>query len=43
MNNFVIQLRDKFHHAPDLDSPIPPALAGGELAHLADPSLYRDM
>ena len=36
------QLRDKYHHAPDLDSPIPGTLAGGELACLADENLYRE-
>lgn len=36
------QLRDKYHHAPDLDSPIPRTLVEGELARLADPSLYRE-
>jgi hypothetical protein len=36
------QLRDKFHHAPDLDSPIPGTLGDSELARLADSSLYRD-
>ena len=36
------QLRDKFHHAPDLDSPIPGILGDSELARLADPSLYRE-
>ena len=36
------QLRDKYHHAPDLDSPIPGTLVDGELARLADPSLYRE-
>ena len=36
------QLRDKFHHAPDLGSPIPETLANGELEHLANPSLYRE-
>jgi hypothetical protein len=35
-------LRDKFHHAPDLDSPIPGTLGDAELARLADPSLYRE-
>ena len=35
------QLRDKYHHAPDLDSPISGTLVDGELARLADPSLYR--
>ena len=36
------QLRDKYHHAPDLDSPIPGTLGDTELARLADPSLYRE-
>ena len=36
------QLRDKYHHAPNLDSPIPGTLADGELARLADPSLHRE-
>ena len=36
------QLRDKYHHAPDLDSPIPGTLGDAELARLADPSLYRE-
>ena len=36
------QLRDKYHHAPDLDSPIPRTLVDGEVARLADPSLYRE-
>ena len=36
------QLRDKYNHAPDLDSPIPETLGDGELAHLAYPSLYRE-
>lgn len=36
------QLRDKFHHARDLGSPIPGTLGNGELARLADPSLYRE-
>ena len=36
------QLRDKYHHAPDLDSPIPGTLVDGELARLADPILYRE-
>jgi len=33
------KLRDKFHHAPDLDSPIPGTLGDAELARLANPSL----
>jgi len=36
------QLRDKFHHAPDLDSPIPGTLGDTGLARLTDPSLYRE-
>ena len=36
------QLRDKFHHVPNLDSPIPGTLGDTELARLADPSLYRE-
>jgi hypothetical protein len=36
------QLRDKFHHAPDLDSPIPGTLGEAELTRLADPNLYRE-
>ena len=36
------QLRDKFHHAPDLDSPIPGTLGDAELARLSDPSLYQE-
>ena len=36
------QLRDKYHHAPDLNSPIPGTLGAAELARLADPSLYRE-
>ena len=36
------QLRDKYHHAPDLNSPIPGTLGDSELARLADPSLYRE-
>jgi hypothetical protein len=36
------QLRDKYHHAPDLDSPIPGTLGGTELSRLSDPSLYRE-
>jgi len=34
------QLRDKFHHALDLDSPIPGTLGDAELARLSNPSLY---
>lgn len=36
------QLPDKFHHAPNLDSPIPGTLGEAELARLADPSLYKE-
>lgn len=36
------QLRDKYHHAPNLGSPIPATLGNGELARLADPSLHRE-
>jgi len=36
------QLRDKFHHALDLDSPIPGTLGDAKLARLTDPSLYRE-
>jgi hypothetical protein len=36
------KLWDKFHHAPDLDSPIPGTLDDAELARLVDPSLYRE-
>jgi hypothetical protein len=36
------KLRDKYHHAPNLDSPIPETLGDAELARLADPSLYRE-
>ena len=36
------QLRDKYHHAPDLDSPIPGTLGDAELARLADPIFYRE-
>ncbi len=36
------QVWDKYHHAPDLDSPIPGTLVDGELARLADPILYRE-
>lgn len=34
------QLRDKYHHALDLDSSITGILVDDELARLADPSLY---
>jgi hypothetical protein len=36
------QLRDKFHHAPDLDSPIPETLGEAELARLSKSGLYRE-
>ena len=36
------KLQDKYHHAPDVDSPIPGTLGDTELARLADPSLYRE-
>jgi hypothetical protein len=36
------QLRDKYHHAPDLNSPIPGTLSDAELARLSNPSLYRE-
>ena len=36
------QLRDKFHHATDLNSPIPKTLIDGELTRLANPSLHRE-
>lgn len=36
------QLRDKYHHTSDLDSPIPGILVDGKLNHLSDPSLYRE-
>jgi hypothetical protein len=35
------KLRDKFHHAPDLDSPIPETLGEAELARLSKSGLYR--
>jgi len=36
------QLRDKFHHAPDLESPIPETLGDSKLVRLSNPSLYRE-
>ena len=36
------QLRDKFHHVANLDSPIPGTLDDAEFARLADPSLLRE-
>ena len=42
MINFNDQLRDKYHHAPDLNSPIPGTLGDAELARLSNPSLYRE-
>jgi hypothetical protein len=36
------KLRDKFHHAPNLDSPIPETLGDAELARLTNPSQYRE-
>lgn len=36
------KLRDKFHHAPELDSPISGTLADGKLARLTDPRLHRE-
>jgi len=35
-------LRDKFHHAPDLDSPIPPTLGIQELNRLSNSNLYKE-
>ena len=35
------QLRGKYHHVPDLDSPIPKTLASSELARLSNPNLYK--
>jgi hypothetical protein len=36
------KLRDKFHHATDLDSPIPETLGEAELARLSKSGLYRE-
>lgn len=36
------QLRDKYHHAPAVKSPIPESLGEMELARLSDPKLYRE-
>lgn len=36
------QLRDKFHHAIDLDSPLPITLDASELARLSNPRLYKE-
>ena len=36
------QLRDKFHHARDLGSPIPKKLGKGELTRLANPNLHQE-
>lgn len=36
------RLRDKYHHAPDLDSPIPGTLGDAKLTRLANPGLYRE-
>lgn len=36
------QLRDKFHHAPALDSPIPPTLGIQELNRLSNSKLYEE-
>lgn len=35
-------LRDKFHHSPDLGSPLPATLSIKELARLSNPSLYEE-
>ena len=36
------KLRDKYHHAPDLHSPIPETLGDAELARLSNPSHYQE-
>lgn len=36
------QLRDKLHHAPNLDSPIPEILGYAELSRLSNPNLYKE-
>ena len=36
------QLRDKFHHASDLGSPIPKKLGKGELTRVANPNLHQE-
>ena len=36
------QLQDKYHHAPDLDSPISRTLVNSELDRLLNLSLYRE-
>ena len=35
-------LADKFHHSPDLNSPIPVTLSDTELRRLSNPKLYRE-
>lgn len=35
-------LADKFHHSPDLNSPIPVTLSDAELRRLSNPKLYRE-
>lgn len=36
------QLRDKFHHARDLGSPIPKKLGKGELNRVSNPNLHQE-